>query len=51
MAIDFLNHLPTVSLETRRRIIGKPALDLAIDRDPVVVPEGDQFTQPQGPRQ
>jgi hypothetical protein len=47
--VDFSDHLPAVSLEARGRVVGEPALDFAVDRDAVVVPEGDQLAKAQRP--
>jgi len=50
MAIDF-DHVPAVGFETLRGIVEEPALDLAVDRDSVVVPESDQLAETEGPRE
>ena len=47
VAVDVRHHLPAVGLETLRRVVGEPAVDVAVDRDAVVVVEGDQLAQPQ----
>ena len=39
------NHVPAVSFETLRGVIGEPAFNVAIDRDAVVIVERNQFTQ------
>src|SRR5690606_15423657 len=43
MAIHIGDHLPTIGFEALRRIVGKPALDFAIDGDAIIVVEGDQL--------
>src|SRR5690606_33434723 len=48
VAVDAADHAPTVGLETRRGVVGEPALHLAVDRDAVVVPERDQLAQAPG---
>ena len=45
MAIDRRDYLPTVGFEPLRRVIGEPAGDLAVDRDAIVVVEGDQLAE------
>ena len=47
VAIYITDHLPAVSLETGRGIIGEPALYFTINGDAVVIPECDQFAQTQ----
>src|SRR5690606_5324972 len=49
MTVDVADHAPAVGLEARRRVVGEPAFDLAVDRDAVVVPERDQLAQAPGP--
>ena len=39
VAVDVRHHVPAVGLEALRRVVGEPALDLAVDRDAVVVVE------------
>src|SRR3546814_9065588 len=48
VAVDVADHAPAVGLEARGRVVGEPALDLAVDRDVVVVPERHQLAQAQG---
>ncbi len=49
MAVDLRNHMPVIGLEALRRVIEEPSrrlamtADLAVDRDIVVVIEGDQL--------
>ena len=47
VAIHIRNHMPAVGGEARRRIVGEPAFDMAVDRDAVVIVEGDQLGQTQ----
>ena len=47
LTIDFANHLPTVGFKTFRCVVGKPALDLAIDGNTILVIKANQLTQPQ----
>ncbi len=47
MAVNARNHLPVVGLEPLGGIVGKPATDLTVDRDAVVVVEHDQLAEPQ----
>ncbi len=51
MAVDVANHLPAVGLEAARGVIGKPAMDFAVDGDAVVIVESDQLVQRQGARE
>ena len=39
--------VPAVGAEARRRVVGEPALHIAVDGDAVVVVERDQLVQPQ----
>lgn len=48
MAVDIADHLPAVGFETRRGVVGEPAVHFAIDGDAVVVVEGDQLAQAEG---
>src|SRR5690606_4974336 len=48
VAVYVADHAPAVGLEARGRVVGEPALDLAVDRDVVVVPERDQLAQAPG---
>ena len=47
VAVDGRYHVPTVRLETLWRIVGKPALDFAVDGYAVVVIDRNQFAQPE----
>ncbi len=48
MAVDVADHLPVVRFETRRGVVGEPAVHFAVDGNAVVVVEGDQLVQAQG---
>ena len=48
VAVDVADHGPAVGLEARGRVVGEPALHLAVDGDVVVVPERDKFVQAPG---
>ena len=48
VAVHLGDHVPAVGLKAPRRVVGEPALHLAVDGDAVVVVEGDQLAQPQG---
>ena len=48
MTVDVADHLPAVGLEAVRRVVGEPAVHLAVDGDAVVIVEGDQLAQTQG---
>ena len=39
---------PAVRREARRRVVGKPVLDVAVDADAVVVVDRNQFREPEG---
>ncbi len=43
MSINTANHLPAVSLKALGDIFGKPALDMAVDGNAIVVPKHDQL--------
>ena len=45
MAVDVAHHVPAVGLETLRRVVGEPALDVPVDRDAVVVVKRNQFAE------
>ena len=45
VAVDALDHLPAIGLEAARRVVGEPGRHRAVDRDAVVVPEGDQLVE------
>ncbi len=48
VAFDVAHHVPAVSFETLRGIVGVPAVDVAVDGDVVVVPECGQLAQTPG---
>jgi hypothetical protein len=48
MAVDVRDDVPAVGFEALRRVVGEPAFDVAVDRDAVVVPEGDQLAEAEG---
>ena len=50
VTIDIADHLPTVSLEALRRVVAEPAFYFTINRNPVVIVEGNQLAQTQGAR-
>src|SRR5262249_43998121 len=41
--VDMGNDMPTIGGKTPGRVVGEPALGLAVDRDPVVIVEGDEL--------
>ena len=43
LPINWADDIPAVSAETHRRVIAKPALDFAVNRDAVVVVKRDEF--------
>ncbi len=45
VAVDVRHHVPAVGREALRRVVGEPAARLAVDRDAVVVVEGDQLAE------
>ena len=45
MAVHRINHVPTVSGKTLRRVVNEPRRHLAINGDAVVVVQGDQFVE------
>ena len=47
MTIDVFDHVPAVGFEARWRVVGKPAFNVTVDRDAVVIPESNQLTQAQ----
>lgn len=51
MTINATHHMPAISLETLYGIIGKPALDMTIDRDTIIIIERHQLAQLQRTRQ
>ena len=48
VSVDTGNHMPAVGFKTLRRIVGKPAFDMAVDGNAVVVPECNQLAQTPG---
>ena len=52
MAVDVGYHVPAVGLKTFWRIVGEPALNLAVDGNTIVVIDRNEFAQPEraGPR-
>ena len=51
VAVDIVDHLPAVGIEPGRCVVGKPAFNLAVDGDAIVIVKRDQFAQTQGTRQ
>ena len=45
VAVDVRHDVPAVRLETPRRVVREPAVDFAVDRNAVVVVEGDQLAE------
>ena len=45
MAVDGVDHMPTVSFESLGRVVDEPRRDFAVDRNAVVVVERDQFVK------
>ena len=43
--VDVRHDVPAIRLEALRRVVREPALDLAVDRDAVVVVEADQLAE------
>ena len=43
VTIDRGDHIPAIGCKACRRVVGEPAFDMAIDRDAVVVIEGNQL--------
>ncbi|EXI65582.1 MAG: hypothetical protein AW08_03102 [Candidatus Accumulibacter adjunctus] len=48
VAVDVGDHPPAVGREALPAIVGEPAGDVAIDRNAVVVVDGDQLAEPEG---
>ncbi len=46
MAVDVRDDVPAVRREALRRVVGEPALHVAVDRDAVVVVERDELAEP-----
>ena len=51
MPIHIGYHMPAIGLKALRGIVSKPTLDLSIDRDTIIVVNGDQLTEAQCARQ
>ena len=47
VSVDIGNHIPAVGRETHWRVVAKPALDFAVDRNTVVVVKRNQLAQSQ----
>src|SRR4029079_10957394 len=47
VAVDVAHDVPAVGLEAFRRVVGEPVLDVAVDRNAVVVVEADQLAEAQ----
>src|SRR5579885_1374534 len=47
MTIHLRNNMPSVCLETHGRIVLKPAMNIAINRNPVIVIKDNQFSKTQ----
>ena len=45
VAVHIGDDLPAIGLKAFRRVVGEPALDVAVDRNPVVVVKRDQFAE------
>ena len=45
VTLDVADDMPAIGFETLRGVVGEPAFDVAVDRDPVVVVERDQLAQ------
>ena len=48
MAVDVRHNMPAIGGEALRRVVGKPALHLAVDGNTVVIVERNQLAQTQG---
>ena len=48
VALHVADHLPAIGFETLGGVVGEPAVDVAVDRDVVVVVEGDELAQAPG---
>ena len=51
MPVDVRHDMPAVGFEALRRIVGKPARNLAVDGNAVVVVKRDQLAEAPGARQ
>ena len=45
VSVDIAQHRPAIGFEAARRVVGEPPLHVAVDRNAVVVVEGDQLVQ------
>jgi hypothetical protein len=50
VAVDVGDDVPAVGLEALRRVVDEPGRDRAVDRDAVVVVDGDQLVELPGAR-
>src|SRR5690606_2584431 len=48
VTVNFGDNMPAVGFKALGRIVGKPAFNMTVNGDAIVVPECNQFTQPQG---
>src|SRR5690606_29537438 len=51
VTVNFRNNMPAVGFKPLGCVVGKPAFNVPINRDAIVVPEGDELVQTQGARQ
>ena len=51
MAVDVRNHVPAISFEAFRRVVGEPTFNFAVDGNAVVVVETNQLAHAQCARQ
>ena len=51
MSIYIGYHMPAIGLKALRGIVSKPTLDLSIDRNTIIVVNGDQLAEAQCTRQ
>src|SRR5262245_55020895 len=47
MAVNVWHDVPAVGFEALRRVVGEPVLDMAVDRDAVVVVERHELAEPE----
>ena len=45
MAVDRADHVPAVGFEAAARVVAEPALDVTVDRNAVVVVDGDELVE------
>src|SRR5690606_9709447 len=43
VAVNRRDHVPAVGFKTLWRVVGEPAFHVTVNRDAVVIPEGDQL--------